>query len=542
MCEILRGSFDEKYPEVEGVLQKAAFIAIDNEFTGLVSNSERKLSLFDAGSERYSLAKANIEEFIAIQVGITAFNYSREENKYIAHTFTIPVFPRSISSLDHKFLCQASSLEYLCQYKFDFNKVVYEGVPYLNADQERKVRKELKAGALFRNLERTLSMDDERKLQAACSRVAEWFPSAVQGDRLKVPVPMGLQGGMLMEYVLHKELRKRFPVIWTYTDIGCVQVEVVSREHRQELEMDVAAEESLQENLINHFLGFSRIYKLLINLKKPIIGHNMLLDLMMMYNQFYEPLPSHYSTFKKNINQLFPVIYDTKFISSELKRKLKKDLLNSTVLSDLYAYFKDGRGSHMAMCSPVIQHSEEHNPSNLEMKFHEAGWDSYCTGFCFIKMSHIFAEQKFGDACEPRPFTSTEHLFAVQPMKNNVNVIRADVSHICLDGPDPKSERPQWLHVHSRNSKSIDISQVAELFAKFGTVDVKSFSKQKALVAVGNHRCARDILQNFRKHDDFRVTKYSPFKHSPVVRALIFGGAVLSGGTCVWIIYDTFFR
>lgn len=29
-------------------------------------------------------------------------------------------------------------------------------------------------------------------------------------------------------------------------------------------------------------------------------------------------------------------------------------------------------------------------------KFHEAGWDSFCAGFCFIRMAHIYASLSFG--------------------------------------------------------------------------------------------------------------------------------------------------
>jgi hypothetical protein len=31
-----------------------------------------------------------------------------------------------------------------------------------------------------------------------------------------------------------------------------------------------------------------------------------------------------------------------------------------------------------------------------EVKFHEAGWDSFCTGYCFIRMAHIFAHVTCG--------------------------------------------------------------------------------------------------------------------------------------------------
>jgi len=29
-------------------------------------------------------------------------------------------------------------------------------------------------------------------------------------------------------------------------------------------------------------------------------------------------------------------------------------------------------------------------------KFHDAGWDSFCTGFCFIRIAHIYACLSFG--------------------------------------------------------------------------------------------------------------------------------------------------
>ncbi|GFG28530.1 hypothetical protein Cfor_08891, partial [Coptotermes formosanus] len=57
----------------------------------------------------------------------------------------------------------------------------------------------------------------------------------------------------------------------------------------------------------------------------------------------------------------------------------------------------------------------------------------------------------------------------------------------CLDGPDPPSDRPKLLHVQVRGFQTVDISKIAELFAGYGAVDVKQFTRYRALVAVGNH-------------------------------------------------------
>jgi len=58
-------------------------------------------------------------------------------------------------------------------------------------------------------------------------------------------------------------------------------------------------EGSILENvLVESYIGFSKVFKLLVTLKKPIVAHNALLDLMFMYQQFYKPLPSMYNVEK----------------------------------------------------------------------------------------------------------------------------------------------------------------------------------------------------------------------------------------------------
>lgn len=55
-------------------------------------------------------------------------------------------------------------------------------------------------------------------------------------------------------------------------------------------------EGSILENvLVDSYIGFSKVFKLLVTLKKPIVAHNALLDLMFMYQQFYKPLPRMYN-------------------------------------------------------------------------------------------------------------------------------------------------------------------------------------------------------------------------------------------------------
>ena len=102
------------------------------------------------------------------------------------------------------------------------SQFVYGGIPYLNRQQEDYVWKELSEGSLFRNLERTITHDDEKSVQLVCSRVAEWAESAVLEDTLYLDDFSICQGEKRLSYIVHKELRKRFPHIWTFQDSGRV--------------------------------------------------------------------------------------------------------------------------------------------------------------------------------------------------------------------------------------------------------------------------------------------------------------------------------
>ena len=66
--------------------------------------------------------------------------------------------------------------------------------------------------------------------------------------------------------------------------------------------------------------GFSSVFNMLVELKKPLLGHNMFYDLLLMYEKFYEPLPVQYVDFKQQLHSLFPLIVDTKNVCLGLKK------------------------------------------------------------------------------------------------------------------------------------------------------------------------------------------------------------------------------
>ncbi|GCB81474.1 hypothetical protein scyTo_0021845, partial [Scyliorhinus torazame] len=139
-----------------------------------------------------------------------------------------------------------------------------EGIPYLNLEQESRLQVLLAAGTW--SLSNSALKD---MLKMTITEVSEWLVQAQEGDSLTLS---GLPGLQVFEVQLM--LRRGISNIWT---------EIEDQD-------------------------------------KPLIGHNMLLDLMYIHDKFYRSLPESFADFKTNIHKLFPSVFDTKHISKQMKQ------------------------------------------------------------------------------------------------------------------------------------------------------------------------------------------------------------------------------
>ncbi|XP_020708976.2 pre-piRNA 3'-exonuclease trimmer-like isoform X2 [Athalia rosae] len=532
MYEVTASNFEELYPKICDSLTKSKFISFDGEFSSIHSNERSRLSLFDTIEEHYNKLRLCTEPCIIIQFGITTFDFDRDDNKYIAEVFNFHLFPKSAPGRDAVFEFQSSAIEFLCVHGFDFNKFTREGISYLSEDEEQELRCRVSNETIY-HLESSISFKEQDELTASYFQISDWLkdPDAEKSMSLDT-------GSTLFEYIVQKEARRRFSKIWTESRNGKIIIQRVDKDLRKilvEKEKD-----KLQMRLIDSCIGFSKIFKLLVNMKKPIIGHNIIRDLIFMHQQFYKPLPTKYSDFKSNIHRLFPTIYDTKHLSFELRKIVGKDggpLENwkHTGLSELYELFNNGKGRYAVLNSPRCELKQEASTANK--KFHEAGWDSYCAGYCFIKMAHIFAVSRYGGSVELRALSNIEILSGPREYVNKVNLMRASTHHLNLGGPEPRSERPQWLYVKSLGPFRLNIHEIADMLSMHGSIDVKPFSCGQALVATPNHRSARDIIIRFRNSKEIYVAPYSLLRHSPTVKILLWGSVLISGGAIVWLVH-----
>eukprot|EP01084_Bolivina_argentea_P197833 338932_1 len=147
MVDVTKSNFDEIHQKIKTLLPSCAFVSIDLEFTGLKDtksfNNNYRLNLTrnDLPSQRYMKTREQIQNFLMIQFGICLWIYDNKSFKITGYPFNFWTFPsNSQNSNGLTFLCQTSSLTFLRQHGFDFNKLIDNGIDFLSIDQEKKQR------------------------------------------------------------------------------------------------------------------------------------------------------------------------------------------------------------------------------------------------------------------------------------------------------------------------------------------------------------------------------------------------------------------
>lgn len=117
------------------------FIAVDTELTGLRPSDEKE-NYFDTVEERFRFLRQSASKFLLVQFGMVLFFYDEETDEFTHRAYNFYIFPSQFSSAapNVRFLCEAPSLEFLASWGFDFNKLIYKGIPYLTHVVEQKMK------------------------------------------------------------------------------------------------------------------------------------------------------------------------------------------------------------------------------------------------------------------------------------------------------------------------------------------------------------------------------------------------------------------
>ncbi|NXH11114.1 PNDC1 ribonuclease, partial [Bucco capensis] len=516
--EVGAEGFERRLPRLRGLLHRAAFLALDMEFTGLYSTfpQNNKPSLFDSPMEVYLKVRQSIQRFTVTQLGLAIFS-NENSNKYVVHSYNFFLFPSMWGVTDVEFTLSASSIQFLSHYGFDYNKFLKDGIPYVNEVQEKILNQYLLGGSW-----KASSVLNRDVLKKAIDEVTRWITTAAEEETM---ILQDLSGYQMFEVQL--VLRQGLQNVWTQP-LGDkkVMVKKVSPQQRQLLE-NTRYDYCRKERILLSARGFTNLFQALVKAKKPLVGHNMLLDLMHLHDKFYKPLPESYEEFKRNIHNLFPVLIDTKTVIKSIQKKCQFPRLSNLletymVLCSSNLNLRDPTCPVIALASDCSRYAEKKSP-------HEAGYDAFLCGSVFLKSAHLLLCRSTEDAVEPVPSFS-QYLTVLAEYLNKVNVIRGGVSSINFSGEDAPCQHPPLLIVHVRDWPGLNERQIYEEFKALCRFDVRRLSRNQFILLSNKFKCVRRVLRDYKHHPHLRISIYRHWRHSPPVNCLL----QVSGIVALW--------
>ncbi|CAI2355375.1 unnamed protein product [Caenorhabditis sp. 36 PRJEB53466] len=459
MVVITDQNFLKWAPKLRQSLLDCQFIAIDFEFLGLDMSA---ISLHDTTENRYSLLRENVIKYRPCQLGISFFKQNRTGG-YLADCYAIPLFQRfGEVSTNINF----SSLRFLRNHKFDLNEVFTDGVEYCTRAEFRKFEKALKNGNALRLIGKELGghiellkvMLHEKVMQHQLRRQTLNTEEPLQQTPLvldlETSVNLKLPGctkSSLEMCLTVYELTKRFPQFQFTPDESNEVLTVSPLPDSINIEEN---EKSTRVQCLEAFEGIAAILEAAVWMRKPIVGHNSLLDFMYMYHYFFHRLPEKYVIFKEKLFKMFPTICDTKFLAQSLRVEL---VGVGDSLQKLGDFFGSEKSDAMVppelrgFCEPWLNPMEEES----EQAYHNAGFDAYVTGEVFLKMAHIFinrGEKKKNEVCKFKRMLQILRTSILSRLPFQL----LDIGSCHLGAEDTKGSRPDVINVVRTDRQQIE--------------------------------------------------------------------------------------
>ncbi|XP_049868780.1 poly(A)-specific ribonuclease PARN-like isoform X2 [Pectinophora gossypiella] len=498
--EVTRKNFKDTLPLVAESIDKADFLVIDAEFTGLING--RDVTLFSTPEEYYLTVLKGCSDFLLIQFGLCAFYWDQEENHYMNDAYNFYLFPRGRPGPEKMFLCQSSSLDFLSAQGFDFNKLIKEGISYMSEPDETRIREFLHEKQKSYNRESKITIPDENKeqIEDICAKVRK-FVDEKKDNEMEVD-----RCNAFIRRLLFQELGSRFKneiVVETKVLENKNRIlkvtRVTSESDRRNHDM-MKVEREWEE--FEEAVGFARVARMISMSEKLVIGHNMLLDLVHTLNHFFQPLPLDYKTFKEFAHCMFPKLLDTKYMSSLSPFKEK---VNSSVLPHLLTSL-----SEPPFSLPKAESKEGRGYNRAEDKQHEAGYDAYVTGLCFLAMHNHLASMRgepLGRANSDAPW--------LKPILNKVYLAKTahqDSPYMNFTGADPNPPRDHVFHLTF--PKEWTRNDISQLFSPFGAIIVQFIDDTSAMVALQRREQARDVTRLLAGHARASILPFARYKSS----------------------------
>ncbi|KAJ2503231.1 hypothetical protein GGH96_000483 [Coemansia sp. RSA 1972] len=360
-------NFGQALTEFTAAIGACDFAALDMEMTGLYESREFQPSRDDSCDERYAKLKRSVEAFGVVQVGICLYTWKADGDSgfYEAQPFNFNVFPASTVGADAGFSSRASALAFLAKNSFDFNKWVYQGIPYLRTSTADSMRAE--RTRLLTRRKRSVAPDERHTKFAADVECALAAFIKSSEPTLRYELTNSYERKLVHDAVASHD------TLGTRSRMGAIEV---FKGTPRSMARHIAHKIKAFNSSVDDAHGFTRIIDLLSASRKPIIGHNMLLDVLHALQKFVSDLPPLRTDVERDIAQFLPVLIDTKYII-ESTPSVKARYGTSSL--DEIAPVLEQEGNASIRFHPRFTRNVSHS-------MHEAGYDAYMTGATFIRL------------------------------------------------------------------------------------------------------------------------------------------------------------
>jgi hypothetical protein len=378
--DVTRDNFVEVYPQFKALLDTCKYFAFDEEMTGILGIGDMQQKRDDTVQLRYQKMVEVATKYSIIQFGVCLFHDSNDGKSVVATPFNFYVFPNGGGDL----VMSPSSIDFLRKNNMNFDTWLSKGITYVDEKGEEKLRSRFypPATAEPKSLIVLSRQSDIEYTEKSMSAVTDMLATAPNSD-VSEPLSITLQpANSYLRRVLYEQLEARFlgAVSVTKNDAGHM---VVARVDASQLAAHEEAKKIEKERQFYDSLGFRRVFSDLIAAKKPIIGHNLFFDLLFMMRWFDGALPADFEDFRRNLNDKFPFIYDTKYIAELAPDGVKMDSTTLEVCFDHYVKVQVGVEIKM---SALITDYDASKP-----QYHNAGYDAYATGCVFTRQLGLLA-------------------------------------------------------------------------------------------------------------------------------------------------------
>ncbi|KAJ3054836.1 hypothetical protein HK097_000701 [Rhizophlyctis rosea] len=470
--EVLKNNFEAILPLIEKAVEEADYIAIDTELSGL---GKQKLDVLDDSQERYTKLKEAATEHLIVQFGVCTFKWDAESKSYIAKPFNAYVYPRASSrklEIDRHFTVQSACFEFLAENKFDFNKWVSQGIPYLTHEEEAEARRRI--GGLRRD-EVAVEETHREFVENTIKTVNDWLQNSSE-KVVSVACPTSFH-----RLLVHQEVKKRFgAALGTDGKYGAVEVSKLTEEERKY--RSVGKEAQLEMEL-NQLIGFRKVIDAISQSGSIVLGHNMFLDLCHTFQQFNRTLPADLEEFRREVHDLFPQIIDTKHLArSNPKLSRLQDTGLGAVMEEVQKY---------PFVSPKI--SIDPDCGTYETAFHEAGYDAYATGVAFLRMT------AYAEGCGDTEISKESP--TVTAVMNKLNLMKSDVPTLNLVGPQETRDRSHVFRVYgfSDGVKTKDVME--EFQPRAGDISIQWINLSSCFITLKDPGKAEEFNKSLDGED-----------------------------------------